>query len=465
VAVCGVKCIDLTTETIKILGIHYSYNKKIQLERNFLRAIVKMENVLKLWRLRNLTLEGKINVFKSLAFSKIIHLALVTSISSDIIEHLNKIQKNFLWKNKTPKIKHETLRKNYEQGGLKSVNIFSKIVSLQCSWVQKLFDKNFHEWKVIPLYLIELNLGKHFRFHSNLLIKSSILQNFPSYYQEMINNWSKYLSSDVSVTSTIMSQFLWYNKYILIDKRSFNISDMSDKGLNYVGQLFTAEGKIKSWEIVKLEFNLDKKLYFSWMQLIESIPNTWKKNILDDNGSSKNLCIYDSHLIRKSQVYVINRLNSKELYSIQNFCNNSKTTSQKYFESLFQTTLDWKEICLLPRKVTIDTFTRSFQYKIINNVLYLNKMLFVFKKVISPLCSFCKSEDETPLHLFFECTLTQNLWKQLSSFSRQRLNIPTLTPQSAIFGFYEPQNKNEILINHLLLIFLVKISPNFYKTI
>ena len=80
-------------------------------------------------------------------------------------------------------------------------------------------------------------------------------------------------------------------------------------------------------------------------------------------------------------------------------------------------------------------------------------MLFVFKKVISPLCSFCKSEDETPLHLFFECTLTQNLWKQLSSFCRQRLNIPTLTPQSAIFGFYEPQNKNEILINHLLLIF------------
>ena len=24
--VCGIKCIDLTTETIKILGVHFSYN-------------------------------------------------------------------------------------------------------------------------------------------------------------------------------------------------------------------------------------------------------------------------------------------------------------------------------------------------------------------------------------------------------------------------------------------------------
>ena len=29
-AVCGIKCIDLTTETIKILGVHFSYNQKLQ---------------------------------------------------------------------------------------------------------------------------------------------------------------------------------------------------------------------------------------------------------------------------------------------------------------------------------------------------------------------------------------------------------------------------------------------------
>ena len=45
--------------------------------------------------------------------------------------------------------------------------------------------------------------------------------------------------------------------------------------------------------------------------------------------------------------------------------------------------------------VTIDTKLRIFQYKILNNILCVNKMLFKFRKVESPLCSFCKAEDET----------------------------------------------------------------------
>ena len=35
VAVCGIKCIDLTKDAIKILGIFFSYNKNIKLEQNF----------------------------------------------------------------------------------------------------------------------------------------------------------------------------------------------------------------------------------------------------------------------------------------------------------------------------------------------------------------------------------------------------------------------------------------------
>ena len=207
-------------ETIKILGCHFSYNRILQQENNFRKHISKIENVLKLWRMRNLTLEGKINVFKSLAISRVIHLALVTPISSDIINYLNTLQKDFLWKNKNPKIKHETLCKDYDKGGLKSVNISSKLVSLQCSWVQKLYDKNFHEWKIIPLYLLNFYLGKNFNFHSNLLVKSSLLKDFTRYYQEIFRSWDKRLSCPVSVTSTIMSQFLWFNKFIQIENQS-----------------------------------------------------------------------------------------------------------------------------------------------------------------------------------------------------------------------------------------------------
>ena len=63
-------------------------------------------------------------------------------------------------------------------------------------------------------------------------------------------------------------------------------------------------------------------------------------------------------------------------------------------------------IYLLPRCVTLDTNLRMFQYKLLN-VLYLNNMLFSFKKVDSPHCSYCNEEEEILLHLFHSCLKTK----------------------------------------------------------
>ena len=57
----------------------------------------------------NLTLEEKVTVSKALAISKIVHLALITNIPTSTMKELNKIQKEFIWKNKNLKIKHTTL--------------------------------------------------------------------------------------------------------------------------------------------------------------------------------------------------------------------------------------------------------------------------------------------------------------------------------------------------------------------
>ena len=64
------KNINLTKESIKIFGVHISYNKKIQDELKFTKTIKNLCNVIKLWRITKLTLEGKITIFKSLAISK-----------------------------------------------------------------------------------------------------------------------------------------------------------------------------------------------------------------------------------------------------------------------------------------------------------------------------------------------------------------------------------------------------------
>ena len=76
-------------------------------------------------------------------------------------------------------------------------------------------------------------------------------------------------------------------------------------------------------------------------------------------------------------------------------------TSIKYWEEKFGSHLDkisWKEIYLLPRSSTIESYTIAFHYKIINNALFLNKKLFKMGLIDSPTYSFCRLLDESPVH-------------------------------------------------------------------
>ena len=63
-------------------------------------------------------------------------------------------------------------------GVIKNVDLRNKAISMQCSWVKRLFEDDFHDWKVIPLFLIGKHLGKNFKFPNKLDISNEILSKF-----------------------------------------------------------------------------------------------------------------------------------------------------------------------------------------------------------------------------------------------------------------------------------------------
>ena len=178
-AVCGIESVDLTRHAIMILGMYFSYNVNLINQKNYFKAIKTM---------RNLSIEGKIVVFKTLAITKLIYLALLTVIPNHITEEVVKIQKSFIWHDSSPKIKHETLRTEFKARGLKSVDILFKFVSLQCFWVKKLYVDCFREWKIIPLHLLNKYFGPSFKFHSNLHFERKLLKGFPSIHKQILMN-------------------------------------------------------------------------------------------------------------------------------------------------------------------------------------------------------------------------------------------------------------------------------------
>ena len=127
---CNIKNIDLTKNFIKVLGFHFSYNNDISMDKNFISIITKIENLLKVWEMRQLTLNGKIVIFKTLAIAKVVYISSISSVPECILNEFKSIHTNFIWNNKRPKIKHSTLISDYSDGGFRDVDIDLKIKAL-----------------------------------------------------------------------------------------------------------------------------------------------------------------------------------------------------------------------------------------------------------------------------------------------------------------------------------------------
>ena len=65
------------------------------MKKKILESITKIQNVLKVWRMRRLTLEGKIIVFKTLAISEIVFLSLISKVPTEIKSEPERTQKLF----------------------------------------------------------------------------------------------------------------------------------------------------------------------------------------------------------------------------------------------------------------------------------------------------------------------------------------------------------------------------------
>ena len=68
------------------------------------------------------------------------------------------------------------------------------------------------------------------------------------------------------------------------------------------------------------------------------------------------------------------------------------------------------------RSSSSETFVRSFQYKILNGIVFTNNRLAKIGYVPNDLCIFCGIESETLYHLFDECFFTRLIWNKFCSF-------------------------------------------------
>ena len=206
--------------------------------------------------------------------------------------------------------------------------------------------------------------------------------------------------------SEVLSEHLWYNRHHKISNKPFIFYPFESVGINHVADLFIDQHPIP-WLSVKSKFNLVEKLHFKWFQLVKVISDKWANIMKTGIGSTQDLNNEKFSIMINSSHVSITQLTSKCIY--MHIVNKIATvpTAQRWFEHNLKLEqnqdsydFDWNKIYMLPRKSTIDSRTRVFQYRLLNNVLYFNDQLYKMKIVVTPLCSLCNKFTENAIHFF-----------------------------------------------------------------
>ena len=192
---------------------------------------------------------------------------------------------------------------------------------------------------MIPLFLIKTHLGK------KICISQKVVKKFPKFYQEILTKWRKYLSFPPKDLSAVASQFIWYNEYIKIGNNAIYYRNFSQKNLNHIGALFESNSRMRSWGDLREKLGLDDNKKFYWRQIIHAISRAWKEMFLEYGNNISDLIVKEHHLVKKHQIYYLEKLNIRELYNMQLILKVEKPTAQTYFEKNFQNPeLEWKDI-------------------------------------------------------------------------------------------------------------------------
>ena len=433
-----------TDGPVKILGIMCTGNDVEMTKINFKVTMEKTKSICDLWTKRSGTLLGRVAVVNTLIIPNFIYrLSVIRTPTREQFNQYKKIIVEFLWESKKPKIAYKRLIRNYEQGGIKLVDLETKDTAMKVKWIQvaRLYPETL--WskmvnKISPLeveILIQCNIAQK---DVKKLIKEGIVM-------DVLSAWSKINFRHPTSASDVKSQVLWFNSNIKINSEMLCYKNWIRAGIVRFEQLITEQGIYKTMEEIQVEFGKCVN-FIEYYNVRNSIPKEWmltvKKQVEVDVKKPATQIVKD---ITKCTGIVYTFLRDKWQDDGKN---RNKWERVLNIEIRDKT---WEEMYNTTCKLTLVTKLRIFQFKICHRYLTTNETMARWDKNIDGNCALCKKELESVIHLMWECPDVQKLWKALTRwFDRYCYIKLDLDCKKVIFNMYKDEFAD--LVNTVILI-------------
>ena len=404
-----------------------------------------------MWRQRDLSLIGKITILKSLAFSKIIYQCGVLIAPPDFIEQINDLAYGFVWNNKPDKIKRMTLISDYSQGGLRMLDISSFLKAQKVMWAKRLLSPDIASWKALPRLFFENQLGLDI-FKCNMKCTNKP-DGFPEFYWQILKAWFEVktlIGIDVTPVN-IRKQCLWLNENIKIGKKVLFWKDWHKTGINIIHDIINKHGSFLSTEDIERNYNI-KCSVLKYNKLKDAIPKDWRKQVKTIRIEKDEISFNDQIFLNINNIpKSLKNITNKDIYWI--FIKSIQIKAviiDKLEYSLGITSGQWKTIFLIPKTVK-NTKIKTFQYKVLFNLIPCNLYLYRITKSDTDKCDKCGKLDDI-MHYFCECYQMVTFWSSFSRWWENMMNQRIQLDQKTILVGCITNNNNFESLNACILI-------------
>ena len=434
---------------MKVTGIIFSFDKQLQIEKNYENTVEKIDATLNLWKRRGISLLGRIQVVKTFAFSQIRFLTNFVEPPLEKIEQIKKKIFSFIWDNDTGrgKIKRDTAIADYDQGGLRVPDTDAILDSQKIMWIRRYICSSYHPWKAIFKRQLEKVGGEEILLNQSLDIDAIRTSNMEENCRDILTTWGKYNHRDIS-SKNISCQQIFYNiNFKTPHGSSIFYKDLLEKGICFIKDVIQ-NNRVKKIQEIGAEKNLTNSESLHYLSVYLCIKNDVRALIQANDEQDI--------FTKEKLVFNLERESAKTIYNhlIAKKC--ARHTSEELVQDKYEIALnedDWINIYSIPFIATIEVKLRSFQISLNHYYYFTNEKLHRIGLSETPNCFFCSDVVETINHLFVDCPYVQPLWEYVKHMLNLLGCTKPLTDFSKIFGFHNTLNDDiGMMINHILIL-------------
>ena len=427
--------------------MYFSLNVEVRENLNYKEILSKIKKLLNWWKQRDLTIMGKIQLLKLFVFSKFIYVASLTPVPRWVYEDLDQLTFRFLWGGRN-KINKSTMYLDYNLGGLKMMKFHLVIKAQRVMWIKRLLDDNEMKWKQYFKYATK-HLGGRLIFSCDYLL-GLLKVTLPQFYVNLLEIWMDTNDFRIKYEPYKGNEIIFNNKFIRVKGKCIFYDSLFEKNIYKLKHILDQEGNLRSF-IHFQQMGLNINDFKTIRTIYEVLPESWKRNMLRNDSNSDN-DVEGIAFVLGERIIPMSDIVSKKIY-VQFLKKESITPGifDKLKDQYGFSFKDIENIFKRPRKCTLNSRLREFQFKLLHGIAYTNHHLYRFGFAQTNLCSFCKKEEETYRHIFFECEYAKSVWINCSDFF-EFISIRNLDWKEIFFGIQLNDQGKDNLVNHLLIL-------------